>query len=123
MKSLLLFANDDGAFDARLEAALAVARTFESHLTCVQATPFPAFVLGDPFGGVYAFPTVIEEIHKSERAHRARVEERHEHDRHEVVGDDGRMPTFSRMDSSRRERATINSVNTVYAQEIGRAHV
>lgn len=76
MKSLLLFANDDGAFDARLEAAIAVTSAFESHLTCLQATPYDAFVLGDPFGGVYAFPSVIEEIHKAEQAHRARTEER-----------------------------------------------
>lgn len=76
MKTLLLFANDDDGFAARLEAAIDLTRLYEGHLTCIQVTPYDAFIFGDPFGGVYALPTVVEEIQRTEESHRGRVEER-----------------------------------------------
>jgi hypothetical protein len=39
MKSVLLYANQDAGLEARLQAALDIARTFEGHLTCLQVTP------------------------------------------------------------------------------------
>lgn len=74
MKSLLVYASEDTALDSRLGAAIDVARSFEAHLTCLQVTPFDAFLFGDPFGGVYALPTIIEEMRAAEEAHRARIE-------------------------------------------------
>ena len=76
MKSVLLYANQDGGLESRLQAALDLARLFGGHLTCLQVTPFDAFVMGDPFGGVYALPTVMERVRETDEAHRARVEER-----------------------------------------------
>lgn len=76
MKTILLYANDDSAMESRLQAALDVARTFEAHLSCVQVTPFDRFIMGDPFGGVYALPTVIETVRDAEEKHRAAIEGR-----------------------------------------------
>jgi nucleotide-binding universal stress UspA family protein len=76
MKSILLYANDNDGLEARLCAALDLARVYSGHITCVQVTPYDAFILGDPFGGVYALPQVVEEISRAEEENKARVEER-----------------------------------------------
>ena len=62
MKSILLYANEDAALDSRLEAALDLAEADEGHLTCVQVAPYDSFVMGDPFGCVYALPTMVAAI-------------------------------------------------------------
>lgn len=76
METVLLFVNEDPGLESRLQAALDLVRAFEGHLTCVHCTPFDSFIMGDPFGGVYALPVVVEEIQEREGAHRARLEER-----------------------------------------------
>ena len=76
MKTILLYASEDPQTESRLQAGLDLARAFEAHLTCLQVTPFQSFVAMDPFGGVYALPTVMEEVTRVEAAHRARIEER-----------------------------------------------
>ena len=76
MKSVLLFANVDAGLESRLQAALDVVRAFGGHLICLQVTPFNTYVTGDPFGGVYALPVVMEQVRTAEEAHRAHVEER-----------------------------------------------
>lgn len=76
MKSILLYANDDDGQESRLQSALDLARTFNGHITCLQVTPFDSFILGDPFGGVYALPMVVEEIRNAKEANRSRIEER-----------------------------------------------
>ena len=59
-----------------LQAALDIARTFEGHLTCLQVTPYDSFIMGDPFGGIYALPTVVEQVQKTAEEHRRRIEAR-----------------------------------------------
>ncbi len=76
MKAVLLYANDDSGLEGRLQAALDLARDYGAHLSCIQVTPFDSFIMGDPFGGVYALPTVIEAVRSAEEAHRARLEQR-----------------------------------------------
>lgn len=76
MKTVLLYATEDNGMESRLQAALDVARAFESHLSCVQVTPFDAVMMGDPFGGVYALPTVIAAVQDAEDAHKARTEQK-----------------------------------------------
>ncbi len=76
MKSVLLYANQDPGLESRLQAALDVARQFGGHLTCLQVTPYDAFIMGDPFGGVYALPTVIEQVQKTASEHRDSIEAR-----------------------------------------------
>jgi nucleotide-binding universal stress UspA family protein len=65
MKSVLLYANPDAGLEARLQAALDVTRLFEGHLTCLQVTPYDSFIMGDPFGGIYALPTMIEQVRRT----------------------------------------------------------
>lgn len=76
MKTVLLYANEDSGFESRFQAALDVARACDAHISCVQITPYDAFVMGDPFGGVYAIPTLMAEVRSAEVAHRARIERR-----------------------------------------------
>lgn len=76
MKSIILYANDDDGLDARLSAALRIATACEARLTCVQVTPYESFIMGDPFGGVYALPTVVEHQGERETELRRRIEER-----------------------------------------------
>lgn len=83
MKTVLLYANEDSGIESRLQAALDLARAFEAHIACIQVTPFDAFIMGDPFGGVYALPTIIEAVRQAEDAHRSRIEQ---HLQNEGVG-------------------------------------
>ena len=76
MKTVLLYANEDAGLESRLQAALDMARVFGAHLSCLQVTPFDSFIMGDPFGGVYALPEITEGVRKAEDEHRARIEER-----------------------------------------------
>jgi nucleotide-binding universal stress UspA family protein len=76
MKSVLLYANQDNGLESRLQAALDVARAFGSHVSFAQVTAFDSFIMGDPFGGVYALPSVLEEVRKAEDEHRAQLEAR-----------------------------------------------
>ena len=76
MKSVLLYANKDVGLESRLQAALDVTRLFEGHLTCLQVTPYDSFIMGDPFGGVYALPTVVEQVQKAAGDHREELEAR-----------------------------------------------
>ena len=76
MKSVLLYANPDTGLEPRLQAALDIVRLFEGHLTCLQVTPYDAFIMGDPFGGIYALPTVIEQVQRTADEHEQRIEAR-----------------------------------------------
>ena len=76
MKSVLLYANQDTGLEARLQAALDIVRIIEGHLTCLQVTPYDSFIMGDPFGGIYALPTVVEQVQKTADEHRRRIEPR-----------------------------------------------
>lgn len=76
MKTILLYANDDEGVQARFDAAVSLTRALDGHLYCLQATPYSAFVMGDPFGGIYAIPTVIGEVREAEESHQAKLEAR-----------------------------------------------
>jgi nucleotide-binding universal stress UspA family protein len=74
MKSILLYANDDSGLEGRMQIALDIARAYGSHITCLHATPYNSFILGDPFGGIYSLPVIMEELRAAEETHRARIE-------------------------------------------------
>ena len=76
MKTVLLYANPDAGLESRLQAALGLVRAFEGHLVCLQVTPYDAFIMGDPFGGIYALPTVIEQVQRAANEHQGLVERR-----------------------------------------------
>ena len=74
MKSVLLHANQDAGLESRLQAALDLVRLFDGHLTCLHTTPYEAFITGDPFGGVYALPVVVDQLKRLEDEQRARID-------------------------------------------------
>lgn len=76
MQSLLLHIHRDRGQEARFQAAVDVARAFNGHITCLQATPFESYVIGDPFGGIYALPQMIAQIREEEEAERSAIEDR-----------------------------------------------
>jgi nucleotide-binding universal stress UspA family protein len=49
MQSILLHIQDDEDLDGRLRAALALARAFDGHITCLHATPYGEYLFEDPF--------------------------------------------------------------------------
>ena len=76
MKSLLLYANKDAGTDERLDAALVIAAAFDSHIRCLQVTPFQGYMLTDPFGGAYPAFDLLAAIQTGEEEVRARMEAR-----------------------------------------------
>ncbi len=76
MKSVLLHVHDDDALDNRLQVALDICRTFDAHLTCIQVTPFNAYVSFEPLGGVYTQAAVLESVREHENEVRKRIEGR-----------------------------------------------
>ncbi|MBP7136542.1 MAG: universal stress protein [Sphingomonadaceae bacterium] len=73
MKSVLLHVYDDDALDDRLQVALDICRTFDAHLTCLQVTPYNAYVSFEPLGGVYTQAAVLESIREREDDVRKRI--------------------------------------------------
>jgi nucleotide-binding universal stress UspA family protein len=74
MKSLLLHIQDDTGLESRLQAALALARAHNSHLTCLHVTPISLYMVADGTAGVYMMPNFIENLDLMEKKVRARVE-------------------------------------------------
>ena len=101
MKTVLLYANDDNGMESRLQAAFDLARAFGGHISCLQATPFDSFIMGDPFGGAYAIPVVVEAVRKAEDTHRARIEQR--------IRSEGVSWDWSRFDGSPAQLAADRS--------------
>lgn len=54
MKSILLHINDDAGLESRIQVALDLARSFDGHVTCLQAVSFDIFTPGDFYGSAMA---------------------------------------------------------------------
>lgn len=54
MRSILLHVHDDACMEARLQAALDIARAFDAHITCLQPVAFDFAVPGDLYGTMVA---------------------------------------------------------------------
>lgn len=74
MKSLLLNANNDGGWNARLQVGLDISRAFGSHLTCVQAMPI-IDAIGSPVWFV-PYPDMAQNFIDAGEQHRALAETR-----------------------------------------------
>ena len=75
MKSILLYANEEYGREARVQAALDLARAQEGHVTCLYVTPLAnGYVTFDPFGGCYAVPALIEELERQKTDCREHIE-------------------------------------------------
>ncbi|HWL46607.1 MAG TPA: universal stress protein [Sphingomonadaceae bacterium] len=75
MKNILVHIRDDRGQADRLAVALTLARTLDAQLTCVQVTPYTAFVIADPLGGMFVSPSVLEALRAREEAEQARIEQ------------------------------------------------
>ncbi len=66
MKSILFNAFADSGHSKRLDVALDIARTFDSHLTVLTAVPYEAAASADPYGAAFAamVPVWREEARK-----------------------------------------------------------
>ena len=53
MKSIMVHAGGDAAFESRLQAGLDLARRFNGHLTLVLPRPTQDYVAFDMFGGAH----------------------------------------------------------------------
>lgn len=76
MKSILLHVFSDDQFDNRLSVALDLCRTTGAHLTCLQVTPYDAFVAMDPIGGMPFEAFFLEQLRTDELETRKRAEAR-----------------------------------------------
>jgi nucleotide-binding universal stress UspA family protein len=78
MKNVLLLVHDDAGQEARLQAALDLARALEGHLNCLDVAVMPV-VVGDVYGTT-AMATLIEDAQRRETGNRRRVEARLAHE-------------------------------------------
>lgn len=75
MKNILLLVHDDEGQEARLQAALDVARAVEGHLTCLDVVVLPE-LSGDLWDGGAAAGLLLTEERNREAANRAKLEPR-----------------------------------------------
>ena len=73
MKTGLLHVAEDRGGEARLDAAIQLAKAFGLHLTGTQAAPLSAYAMADPFGGVYPSLKLFTEHEKRQDATRASI--------------------------------------------------
>ena len=88
MRSILLHAHDDAGFEGRLQVSLDLARTFDAHLTCLQAISVDIAFAGDFYGtfGAEMVPLATERA----KAFREKFEAR-------LAGEDVRWEWVDRM--------------------------
>lgn len=74
MKSILLHIHEDIGQEARIDAALDLARAQSGHLNCVQIMPFSSFILGDPAASYVVTASLIQQAEEAAKALRERIE-------------------------------------------------
>ncbi len=76
MKTILLHVEGDDGQEARLAAALDLARACGGHLVCLSVMPYAAYALGDPAMGAFPVTTLIDAVEARRREERVAVEAR-----------------------------------------------
>lgn len=66
MRSILVTADKAATLDDRIETALALARTFDGHVTFQIATPFAELALWEPFGGAAITAEAINQVREAD---------------------------------------------------------
>ena len=74
IKSLLFHVHEDDALDARLQAALSVARACSAHLNLLQVIPAEAYTIVDSYGGTFVSGQIVEGLEEQAANVRARIE-------------------------------------------------
>lgn len=72
MRSILLHINDDACMEARMQAALDIARANDGHITCLQAVSYEVFAPGDFYGSAMA--AALPKIREAAEEHREKLE-------------------------------------------------
>jgi nucleotide-binding universal stress UspA family protein len=72
MKNILLLVHDDNGQEARLQAALDLARALGGHLECLDVRDFPPLVFGPYAGGLEGY--ALAEINQSQQQLRRQLE-------------------------------------------------
>ncbi|MDT9599003.1 universal stress protein [Sphingosinicella rhizophila] len=75
IKTILLDAGEDSAFETRFQAALELADRFKAHLVCLEVVPVDILFSGDPLDG-NVLPSSPERIRARSLSHRRDVEDR-----------------------------------------------
>jgi nucleotide-binding universal stress UspA family protein len=75
MKSLLLHVQDDPGMEARLQAALSIARATSGHISCLHVTPISLYIASDGITGAYMMPNFSKTLDEMEKKMRARIED------------------------------------------------
>lgn len=75
MKTLLLHVQDDPGMEARLQAALSIARATSGHVSCLHITPISLYIASDGITGAYMMPNFLTTLDEMEKRMRARIEE------------------------------------------------
>lgn len=73
MKSILLYVDGDDCMEARMQAALDLARAHDAHITCLQAVSYEFFAPGDFYGSAMA--AAIPRIKEAAEELRKKIEE------------------------------------------------
>lgn len=76
MRSVLCPVDNSPTLDDRVETALALARTLQSHVTFQIATPFAEMALWEPFGGAALSAEVINEVRAADERLASRLDAR-----------------------------------------------
>jgi nucleotide-binding universal stress UspA family protein len=74
MKSLLLHVQDDPGMEARLQAALSLARATIGHISCLHVTPISLYIASDGIAGAYMMPSFAKALDEMEKKMRTRIE-------------------------------------------------
>src|SRR5690349_17190430 len=74
LKTVLLHVQNDPRLQARLQAALSLARGTGAHLKCLHVTPIEAYVAMDSLGGVFVMDSLMSQIDKDEEQLRSTIE-------------------------------------------------
>lgn len=113
MKSILLHINDDEGLQARIQAALDLARAFNGHITCLQAVTYEIFAPGDFYGSAMAAAMPI--IRENAEALRAEVEK-------DLSNEDASWEwifQFGMAESRLLEKSAINDVVVLGPNDVG----
>lgn len=116
MKSVLLHIDGDQCLEARLQAAMDIARATGAHITCLQSVSYEIFAPGDFYGSAMA--AAIPAIKKAAETLRAKVET-------DLANEDvlWEWVTVSGMAETRLlEYSALHDLIIVGPHEIGREH-
>jgi nucleotide-binding universal stress UspA family protein len=75
MKSIMVHIQDDLGMEARLQAALSIARATSGHVSCLHVTPISLYIASDGITGAYMMPNFAKALDEIEAKIRARIED------------------------------------------------